>query len=73
MNKKLYVSVCGCALTDHLYTDIRFDSPAMKPFLSCRDGDGGICPGKLVFAEDLEIFCRKSFQDIIQIISPGKT
>ena len=72
MTKTIQISVCGCALTDHLYTDIQFDSPAMKPFLSVQDGDCGICPGKLVFAEDLEIFCQKTFQQIIQEISPSR-
>ena len=74
MSKKCQtVSVCGCALADRLYTKIRFDSDEIKPFLSVLDGDGGISPGKLVFAEDLEKFSGVPYADILQKISGGSS
>lgn len=69
--KQLRVSVCGCSLADNIYTNVDFHSPALAPFLSRRDGDGGIAPGKLVFAEDLEVFSRREYQQIRMAFSPS--
>ncbi len=66
------INVCGCSLVDHLFTGIDFNGPEMKPFLSVRDGDGGICPGKLVFAEDLEKFAGIPYDQIISAAACGK-
>ncbi len=67
------ISVCGCSLIDHLFTNISFRSPEIAPYLSKNDGgDGGIAPGKLVFAEDLEKFADKPYDEIISEITKGK-
>ncbi len=66
------INVCGCALVDHLFTDIRFRSPEAAPYLSRVDGDGGIAPGKLVFAEDLEQFAGEKYDDILNNITGGR-
>lgn len=66
------INVCGCALMDHLFTGISFDSPEIAPFLSVREGDGGITPGKLVFAEDLEKFAGMPYGKIIRAIAAGR-
>ena len=55
-NKKIIISGAGCALADFLYTDISFNSPGFKKYLSKNPGDGGLSPGKLVFNEELEKF-----------------
>lgn len=62
--KKRKVSVCGCSLVDNLFPDIDFHSEAFQKFLSRRDGDGGIAPGRLVFAEDLEQYCSMPYDEI---------
>ena len=57
MNKKTIVSGVGCCLVDILYSDIDFGSEVIRPFLSSKNGDGGLIPGKLVFQEEFENFC----------------
>lgn len=66
------INVCGCALMDNLYTDISFSSAAVKKYLSQLDGDGGISPGKLVFAEDLEQFAGVPYSTILREISSDR-
>lgn len=61
MAKQLKLSVCGCALVDHLYPNVSFNAPAVQKFLSKENGDGGLAVGKLVFAEDLEKFSGMNF------------
>ena len=36
------------------------------------DGDGGFSPGKLVFTDDFEHFCRKRFTDVLPEITGGR-
>jgi len=67
------INVCGCALIDHLFTSIDFSAPAVRRFLSVKDGDGGIAPGKLVFAEDLEKFAGMPYDSIIETVSGGRS
>lgn len=67
------VNVCGCALMDHLFTNVSFSSGEIGPFLSRQDGDGGIAPGKLVFAEDLEQFAGQPYDGILSRITGGKS
>jgi len=63
------LSVCGCCLVDHLYPNIDFGSPVMKRLLSRKNGDGGIAPGKLVFAEDLQTFAGIDFDALLEEIT----
>lgn len=66
------INVCGCALVDYLFTAVDFNSPALKPYLSANDGDGGIAPGKLVFAEDLERFAGVPYDELLHRITGGR-
>ncbi len=66
------INVCGCALMDNLYTDISFSADVMKNYLSKKDGDGGISPGKLVFAEDLEKFAGVPYNVILKDITSDR-
>ncbi len=68
----LKINICGCALVDNLYTNISFCSEEMKPFLSVKDGDCGIAPGKLVFAEDLEKFAGIPYPFLIAAVTGGR-
>jgi sugar/nucleoside kinase (ribokinase family) len=71
-NKKTLISGTGCALGDFLYNSVSFNSVNFKKYMSQTMGDGGISPGKLVFAEDLEKFSNKPYQVILNdIIGPG--
>jgi mannitol-1-phosphate 5-dehydrogenase len=63
-NKKIIISGAGCALADFLYTDISFNSPEFKKYLSKNAGDGGLSPGKLVFKEELEKFSERFYYEI---------
>jgi sugar/nucleoside kinase (ribokinase family) len=67
-SRKITISGTGCALADFLYTDVAFTGPAFKKYLSGRDGDGGLCPGKLIFTEELEKFSGESFQEVLKNI-----
>jgi sugar/nucleoside kinase (ribokinase family) len=66
------ISGVGCSLMDYLYTGIDFGSAAFKSFQSKQPGDGGLTPGKLVFAADLEEFAGRPTPEIIAAVTGGK-
>lgn len=66
------INVCGCALMDNLYTNISFSAAVMENYLSRIDGDGGISPGKLVFAEDLEKFAGVPYNVILKDVTSDR-
>ncbi len=72
MGKNLTISCTGCSLADYLYTDIDFSRPDIKKYLSIKNGDGGITPGKLVFTENFEHFSGESIPTIINNITQNK-
>ncbi|MDR2054159.1 MAG: carbohydrate kinase family protein [Treponema sp.] len=55
----------GCCLVDFLYANEDFSSPAFKAARSRAEGDGGLTPGKLVFAEDFERFIGKPYEEAL--------
>ena len=63
--KKIILSGTGSSLIDYVYSGIDFHSPEFRKYLSRRTGDGGLHPGRLVFAEDLEKFAGKDFHTIL--------
>lgn len=69
---KIVVSGTGCALADYLYTQVSFDSPAFRKFMSVKPGDGGLSPGKLVFTEELEKFAGTSYRKILDEITGAR-
>lgn len=69
--KKTTVSVAGCSLADILYADIDFTAPAFTACASKKDGDGGLAPGKLVFADALEAFTGKSYPELKRALTGG--
>jgi sugar/nucleoside kinase (ribokinase family) len=69
--KKMKVSCVGCSLADFVYANVNFSSDAFKKYLSRTDGDGGLNPGHLVFAEDLEKFAGKPFAQVRDEITGG--
>lgn len=70
-SKKIIISGVGCALADFLYTNIDFASSSCKKYLSKKEGDGGMSPGKLIFTEELEKFSNKPFPEILaEIVGP---
>lgn len=70
--KKTTVSVAGCSLADILYADIDFTAPAFTACASKKDGDGGLTPGKLVFADALEAFTGKSYPELKRALTAGR-
>jgi sugar/nucleoside kinase (ribokinase family) len=50
------IAGAGCCLMDILYPRVDFHSPVFESARSLMDGDGGLAPGRLVFAEDAERF-----------------
>jgi sugar/nucleoside kinase (ribokinase family) len=67
------INATGCALMDYIYPDISFNSLAFRKYLSVKEGDGGLSPGKLVFAEEIEKFSRKGIHQIINDITGSAT
>lgn len=71
--KKLTVSTTGCSLADYLYMNLDFTGPFFMKYSSKKDGDGGLTPGRLVFAEDLERFAGRPYLEIRREICGGRT
>jgi sugar/nucleoside kinase (ribokinase family) len=49
----------GCCLLDLIYPGVDFSSEAFGSLRSRTEGDGGLEPGRLVFAEDAERFASR--------------
>lgn len=69
--KKFIISGTGCALADYLYTNVSFSSAAFEKYCSRQPGDGGLCPGKLVFTEELESFAGIPYPQILEELTTG--
>ncbi|AEJ18298.1 carbohydrate kinase family protein [Gracilinema caldarium] len=63
----------GCCLIDYLYAKVDFSSPAFIAARSREAGDGGLSPGRLVFAEEFERFIVKPYQQALETITGGAT
>ncbi len=50
----------GCCLMDLIYPRVDFSSEDFGALLSKSEGDGGLAPGGLCFAQDAESFARRS-------------
>lgn len=72
MAKKIRVSMVGCCLVDRLYNNISFSDSDFVPFLSKKQGDGGLTPGHLVFTEEFERFGQAEFSEILKKITKGR-
>lgn len=66
---KVVISGTGCALADFLYSNINFSSELFSRYMSDKEGDGGLFPGKLVFIEELEKFSGINYPEIIREIA----
>ncbi len=69
----LRISGAGCSLIDYLYTNIDFSEHTLQRYFSRIPGDGGITPGKLVFADEFEQFCGTGFLQAIEEIDRKST
>ena len=68
----LRISGAGCSLIDYLYTNIDFSENSLQKYFSRMPGDGGITPGKLVFADEFEQFCGTGFLKAIEEVTGGR-
>lgn len=68
---KITVSAVGCSLADYLYTKADFTGAAFAKYRSVKEGDGGLSPGHLVFAEDLEKFSGVPYARIASELGCG--
>jgi sugar/nucleoside kinase (ribokinase family) len=62
----------GCCLIDFLYAREDFSGPPFRAASSRKPGDGGLSPGKLVFAEDFERFMGRPYEEALAFITGGK-
>jgi sugar/nucleoside kinase (ribokinase family) len=70
--KRTVISGTGCALADYLYTDVDFNSPVFRKYLSKKAGDGGLSPGKLVFTGELEEFSGIHYSKLLADITTNR-
>lgn len=56
---------------DFLFTGISFHGASFVRYQSRNPGDGGLVPGQLVFAEDLERFAGTEYQRVLEEITGG--
>ncbi|MDR1302443.1 MAG: carbohydrate kinase family protein, partial [Treponema sp.] len=61
----------GCCLVDILYARSDFSTAAFQRALSRKEGDGGLTPGRLVFAEDFERFMGLPYENALSLITGG--
>lgn len=61
----------GCCLIDYLYAKVDFSSPAFTAARSRKEGDGGLSPGKLVFAEKFERFMGSPYDEALKALTGG--
>ena len=73
MTKPLKISGTGCSLVDYLYNNISFNSADFSAYRSLNDGDGGLTPGQLVFAEEFEKFAGQAYEAAIKKITKGRS
>jgi len=66
---EITISGTGCALADFLYSAIDFEGPAFSRYRSSSPGDGGLVPGALVFAEQVERFAGCPAEEAVREIS----
>lgn len=61
----------GCCLIDYLYSNIDFSGAVFRAVQSRQEGDGGLTPGRLVFAEKFEHFIGKPYQQALETLTGG--
>ena len=61
----------GCCVLDILYPDADFSSPTFERLRSTRPGDGGLQPGGLVFADEIERFSGMTPEQIAAAVGAG--
>jgi sugar/nucleoside kinase (ribokinase family) len=53
---------------DLIYPEVDFSSAAFRASASASEGDGGLAPGRLVFAADAEDFAGRPFAEVLAAI-----
>ena len=67
----LSIGSVGCCVLDILYPDADLSSPAFAECRSRKPGDGGLVPGGLVFADELQRFAGQTPEEIARAVSRG--
>lgn len=63
------IAGAGCCLLDLLFPKVDFASAAFEAARSRREGDGGLSPGRLVFAQDAERFTGRPFAETLAVLA----
>lgn len=71
--KSFRINGIGCSLMDFLYSGIDFDSETFKKYQSKLEGDGGLSPGRLVFAHEFEKFSGKAIEEVLKELTGDRT
>ena len=65
----LKINGTGCSMVDNLYMNCDFSTSVFRQAMSREEADGGLVPGRLVFAEDFERFAGKPYEDALMEIT----
>lgn len=72
MTKRIEVSGVGSCLVDYLFNNISFTSKIFSKYISKKNGDGGLTPGQLVFAQEFVQFSSQNLESVIMGITKDK-
>lgn len=67
------IAGAGCCLVDSIYMNSSYDDEAFKKIMSIEKGDGGLIEGGLVFSEDIEIFARRPYKEVLKDLTKSKS
>lgn len=66
------ISGAGCCLVDSIYMNSHYEDASFKKVMSVNKGDGGLIEGGLVFSEDMELFLKKPYEEILKDLTKGR-
>lgn len=66
------IAGAGCCLIDSIYMGCSYADKAFEELWSREKGDGGLIEGGLVFSEDLQLFAKKPYQQILDSLTKSR-
>jgi len=67
------ITGAGCCLIDSIYKNSSYEDEAFTRVMSITKGDGGLIEGGLVFSEDIEVFAKRPYKEILRELTKSRT
>ena len=67
------INGAGCCLVDSIYMNCSYEDISFRNLMSVEKGDGGLIEGGLVFSEDIEVFAKRPYKEILHDLSKGRS